>query len=126
MKRIILNILAGLLGLFMVNAGLNKFFNYMPVPDNLPEPIVKDSMALMEIEWLFPLIASAEILGGLLLIFPKTRALGALVLFPVLIGVLLTHIFVAPTGLPAALVIWVALLWIIYENRQKYFPLIGK
>ncbi len=124
MKHKILTVVSALLGLMMINGGLNKFLNYMPVPDNLPEPLIKDSMAMVEIEWLMPLIAVAEILGGLLVILPKTRALGVLVLFPVMVGILLTHIFVAPDGLLIALLLWAVLIWIIYENREKYLGLV--
>ncbi|MBA9076901.1 DoxX family protein [Rufibacter quisquiliarum] len=125
MKQKLLTGLSLLFGLLLINGGLNKFFNYMPVPENLPEELVKDSTALMEIAWLMPLIGFAEVLGGILIIFPKTRALGALVIFPVMVGVLLTHLLVEPTGLPIALVIWAILLWIIYENRKKYLPMVS-
>lgn len=123
MKQKILNILSILFGLMMLNGGLNKFLNYMPVPDDLPEPIMKDTMAFMEISWLMPLVAVAEILGGVLLMIPRTRALGALVIFPVMVGILLTHIFVEPSGLPIALILWAILLWTMWENREKYKPL---
>jgi hypothetical protein len=43
-----------------------------------------------------------------------------------MVGVLLTHIFVAPDGLIIALVIWAILLWIIVENKQKYLQLLKK
>src|SRR5690554_3370751 len=92
----------------------------MPVPDDIAEEMLKDMNAIVEISWLMPLIALAEITGGLLIIFPKTRAFGAVVVFPVMVGVLLTHIFVDPSGLPIALVIWAILLWILFENREKY------
>lgn len=123
MKQKILNILSILFGLMMLNGGLNKFLNYIPVPDDLPEPIMKDTMAFMEISWLMPLVAVAEILGGVLLMIPRTRALGALVIFPVMVGILLTHIFVEPSNLPIALILWAILLWAMWENREKYKPL---
>lgn len=124
MKTKVLNIISSLLGLFLINSGLNKFFNYIPVPDDLPEALVRDNMAIMEIEWLLPLIGFSELLGGLLLLFTKTRALGVLIIFPVMVGVLLTHILTAPSGLPIALIIWAIIIWIIYENRERYLPLI--
>ncbi|HLW41417.1 MAG TPA: DoxX family protein [Flavobacterium sp.] len=123
MKQKILTVLSVLFGLLLLNGGLNKFFNYMPVPEDMAEEMVKDFGAIMEISWLMPLIAIAEIIGGLLIIFPKTRALGAVVIFPVAVGILLTHIFVDTSGLLIALVIWAILLWIIYENREKYRPM---
>jgi len=124
MKNKIFNVVSIIFSLLLMNGGLNKFFNYMPVPDGLPEELIKDNLAIMEIVWLMPLIGTAELLGGFLILFPKTRALGALVVFPVMVGVLLTHLTVAPEGLVIAAVIWAILLWIIYENREKFLQLI--
>jgi len=119
MKRIIFTILSVLFGLQFVNAGLNKFFNYIPVPEEIPEEVLKDFQAITEIVWLMPLIGIAEIVGGLLVIIPKTRTLGALVLFPVMVGILCTHIFVDTTALPLVLIYLALLLWILFESREK-------
>jgi len=124
MKKKILFVASLLFGLIFINAGLNKFFNYMPVPVDLPENLVKMSAAMMEIGWLMPLIAVAEIAGGVLFITNKFRALGAIIIFPVMAGILLTHFTVAPSGLPLPLVLLVILIWGMIENREKYLPLI--
>lgn len=123
-KDKILFVVALLFGLMFINAGLNKFLNYMPVPTNLPEKLLKAMAALMAINWLLPLIGIAEIIGGLLIIIPKTRALGALMIFPVMVGILLTHIYIDRSGLPMALALAVILVWIMVENRAKYLLLI--
>jgi uncharacterized membrane protein YphA (DoxX/SURF4 family) len=107
-----------------INAGLNKFLNYMPVPKSMPEGLVKVMGAFMTIKWLLPLAGIAEILGGILVIPRKTRALGAIIIFPVMIGILLTNIVNAPSGLPLALVLLAINLWIIVENRDRYAPMI--
>lgn len=124
MKNKILTAVSAIFGLLLINGGLNKFLEYMPTPDNLNPELVKDFEAIDEISWLLPLIGIAEILGGALIIFPKTRALGALIVFPVMVGVLLTHIFVDPDQLVTAIVIWVILLWIIFDNRRKYLVIL--
>ena len=124
MKNKILFGISLLFGLIFINAGLNKFFNYMPVPDDLPENMLKVMEAFMTIGWLMPLVAVVEIIGGILFIIPKTRALGALVIFPIIVGILLTHIVNAPSGLPIAIVLLLINLWVLYENREKYFPII--
>lgn len=124
MKNKVLTIISVLFGLMFINAGLNKFLNYIPVPDDLPEAMVEMSTAMMQISWLMPLIAIVEILGGLLMISNKFRALGAIVIFPIMIGILLTHINVAPSGLPLAIVLFAILLWVMYENREKYMALV--
>ena len=124
MKSKILFIVSLLFGLMFINSGLNKFFNYMPMPKEIPAELLKIMGALMTITWLIPLIAVAEIVGGLLFITNKFRALGAIILFPVLVGILLTHILLAPSGLPLAIVLWGIELWVIIENREKYLPMI--
>lgn len=124
MKKKILLGVSILFGLMFINSGLNKFFNYMPMPKDLPENLMRIMTVFMEIGWLIPLIAVAEIVGGTLFITNKYRALGAIIIFPVMIGILLTHIVNAPSGLPVALVLLAINLWVIIENREKYLPMI--
>jgi len=124
MKKKILLVISILFGLIFINSGLNKFFNYMPMPVEMPENMLKLMNAFMEIGWLMPLVAVAEIAGGILFTIPKYRALGAIIIFPVMIGILLTHIFNAPSGLPMAIVLIAINIWIIIENRDKYMPMI--
>jgi len=124
MKKKILFVVSLLFGLMFINSGLNKFFNYMPMPKNMPENMMKVMAAFMEIGWLMPLIAVAEIVGGILFITNKFRALGAIIIFPVLIGILLTHIIIAPSGLPIALVLMGIEIWVIIENQEKYLPMV--
>ena len=124
MKKKILLGVSILYGLMFINSGLNKFFNYMPMPKDMPEKMMKFMAAFMEIGWLLPLIAVAEIVGGILFIIPKFRALGAVIISPVLAGILLTHIFIEPSGLPIALILLAIHLWVIIENREKYLPMI--
>lgn len=113
--KILKTILFCLFGLVLINGGLSKFFNYMPVPENLPEELIKDSMAMAEVSWLMPLVAAAELVGGLLILIPRTRPLGILIIFPVLVGGLLTHLTVAPQGLPMIIVLWLIALWMIAD-----------
>jgi len=124
MKKKILFVVSLLFGLMFINSGLNKFFNYMPMPKDMPESMMKLFGAFMEIGWLIPLIAVIEIVGGVLFITNKYRALGAIMIFPIMIGVLLTHITKAPSGLPIALILFAINVWVIIENREKYMPMI--
>lgn len=125
MKQKILFGVCLLFGLMFINAGLNKFFNYMPMPEDMPESMMKVMGAFMQISWLMPLVAVAEILGGILIIISKYGALGAIIAFPIVTGILLTNIFNAPSGLSIALVFLAVNLWVIFENRKKYMPMIN-
>lgn len=124
MKTKILFVLCLLFGLMFINAGLNKFFFYMPMPENPPAEGMKDFAAMMEISWLMPLVAVAEIIGGLLVIIPRTRALGALIIFPIMVGILLTHLLVDTSNVAVALVLAGILGWMMYENKERYLPII--
>jgi len=123
MKKKILFVVCLLFGLMFINAGLNKFFNYMPVPKDMPENAMAMFGAIMKIKWLMPLIGMAEIIGGILVIIPKYRALGAIIILPVLVGILLTAISLS-SGLLMALILFAVLVWIIIENREKYLPMV--
>ena len=124
MKHKILLGFSILFGLMFINSGLNKFFNYIPVPKDMPESMLTLMAAFMEIGWLIPLVAIVEIIGGILFITNKYRALGAIIILPVMVGILLIHIINAPSGLPIALVLFAINSWVIVENRKNYLPMI--
>ncbi len=124
MKKIILLIVGILFGLMFINSGLNKFFQYMPMPEDMPEEAIKMMTAMMEMKWLMPLLALVEIIGGLLFMIPKFRALGAIIIFPVMVGIILTHLVVIPDGLVMAIILMTVNLWVIIENWNKYLPMI--
>lgn len=124
MKKKIFFVVCLLLGLMFINAGLNKFFNYIPVPEDLPEPQVRMFMAMIQIKWLMPLVGAAEVLGGILLIIPRLRALGALILCPILAGIILTCVSVAPEGFITVLLVTAAWTWVVVENRERYLAVV--
>lgn len=119
-------ILSLLFGLMFINAGLNKFFNYMPMEKPTPEQM-KIFSAFGEIGWLMPLVGIVEIIGGILFIFPKTRALGAIVILPVMVGIV-AHVFTLDksTSMMATVgVMFLINLWMIIDNREKYRHLVS-
>jgi putative oxidoreductase len=115
-----------LFGLMFLNAGLDKFLHYMPVP-KLSEVEMKLFAAFGEIGWLLPLVGTVEIIGGLLFIFPKTRALGAIVILPVMVGIVLHNAYRVPTsaGITISLVLFLINIWILADNSKKYKALIS-
>jgi uncharacterized membrane protein YphA (DoxX/SURF4 family) len=107
----------------MINSGLNKFFNYMPMPE-MTEEMMQIMGGFMTIKWIFPLVAIIEIIGGTLIAIPKTRALGALVILPVMAGIVVHHLVHDPASIVIALVLFGINLWAIAANWQKYRPII--
>lgn len=124
MKKKILFVVSILFGLMFINSGLNKFLNFMPVPEDMPESLTQLIAAMTEIGWLMPLVGGVEVVAGLLFVIPKYRALGAIMMFPIMVGIMLTHTITDTSGLPVAAVLFVINLWVIFENREKYKPMI--
>lgn len=123
MKNKILLVFTILFGLMMVNSGLNKLFNYIPVPELTPEQTAVFS-AFSTIKWIFPFVAIIEILGGILIAIPKYRALGAIVILPVMAGIIAHHATHEPGTLLIPLIMLAINLWAIADNWPKYRYLI--
>jgi len=115
-----------LFGLMFINAGLDKFFHYMPMPE-ITEEQKKLFAAFGEISWLMPLVGAVELIGGLLFIFPKTRALGAIVILPVMVGIVLHNLtkFPTTTGITISLILAAINLLMLIDNREKYKVLLS-
>lgn len=123
MKNKILTVLSILFALMMVNSGLNKIFNYMPMPE-MSENMMLIMGGFMTIKWIFPLVALVEIVGGVLIAIPRTRALGAIVILPVMIGILVHHLVHDPASSVIAVVLFAINGWAIADNWSKYKPMI--
>jgi len=119
--KIVKLILFSLFALMFINAGLDKFFHYMPMPENMPEEMQKVGTAFMQIPWLMPLVGITEIIGGILVLYPKTRTLGAIVLLPVMVGIITHNFTVAPSGsgIGVGLVMLVINIWLLFDNKEK-------
>lgn len=120
--KIVKTILCTLFGLMFVNAGLDKFLHYMPMPEMRPEDL-KIYEAMGTLVWLMPLVGFIEFLGGALFIFPKTRALGAIVILPIMVGIILHNAVFMPSGLVIAGPLFLINVWMIFNNWDKYKPM---
>jgi hypothetical protein len=95
----------------------------MPIPPLEPE-VVKVGEAFLSIKWLLPLVGAVELIAGLLFLFSKTRLLGAMMIFPVMIGILLHNAVYMPSGLLIAGVLFGINLWVLYDHKQTIRSLI--
>lgn len=123
MKNKILTVLCILFGLMMVNAGLNKFFNYMPIPE-MSDSMMRVIGGFMAIKWILPLVAIVEIIAGVLIAIPKTRALGAIIILPVMVGIVIHHLVHDISGVGIGLILFGINIWAIIANWHKYEPII--
>jgi putative oxidoreductase len=123
MKEKILMVLCLLFGLGMIVFGANKLVPFMPMPE-LTEQQKTLFGAFGTIKWLMPLIGVIEILGGLLIAIPKTRALGAIIILPVMTGIIIHNITYDPAGLAIPAVFAIINILAIADNKNRYMPMI--
>lgn len=119
--KILKTIVFTLFAVMFINAGLDKFLHYMPMPTDLPEEAKKVFGAFMQVPWLMPLVGAMELIGGLLVLYPKTRTLGAIILLPIMVGILAHNFTVAPAapGIGIAVVLFLINIWILVDNKHK-------
>nr|WP_297919568.1 hypothetical protein [uncultured Allomuricauda sp.] len=91
MKSVFQKVSFGVLALVMVVFGLNKFLGFIPVEPPM-DPTAQRFLGSMFTTYLFKVVAMAEIIGGVLLMFPKVRLLGWLILSPVVFNIVSFHI----------------------------------
>ena len=124
MKEKILMVLCALLGLGMMVFGANKLYPFMPMPELSEQQKILFG-AFGTIKWLMPLVGTVEILGGLLIAIPKTRALGAIVILPVMVGIIVhTLTFFDPGHVAIPAVFVIINLWAITDNIHRYKAMI--
>src|ERR1700751_339191 len=105
-----------LLGFAFVVFGSNIFFHFMPAPPP-PATLAGDfSKALMQSHYIY-VVGLLQVIGGLLLLIGRYVPLGLTLLGPVILNILLFHIFLDHTGLPIAIVVGVFALFLLWRYR---------
>ena len=113
-----------LLGLLFVLTGSNIFFNFLPMPQKPPPPLAVDfTKALMQSHYMY-VVGLLQVSGGLLLLIGRYVPLGLTLLGPVIVNILLFHIFLAPEGLLVALVVAVLALFLLWRYRTNFAGLV--
>jgi putative oxidoreductase len=104
-----------LMGLVFTVFGLNGFLNFIP-PAPAP-PIAMQFVGAMITSHYMVAVFLLELAGGVLLLANRYVPLALTVLWPVIVNILLFHTFMAPAGLPLALIVTV--LWGIVAYRFR-------
>jgi len=111
-----------LLGIILIVFGLNKFVNFIPLPE-LPENAGKFMSSLIETGYVLKVVGALEVIIGIMLILKKWTAFALILLVPISINILLFHLFLDLPGLSVALLIAVLNGVLIYKHWKQYTPL---
>ena len=104
-----------LLGLIFLVFGLNGFLNFLPMP--APTGLAGQFFGALFASHYLIVILLVQIIGAVLLLINQYVPLALTLLGPVLVNILCFHVFMAPSGLPLALV--VTLLWAVVFSRNR-------
>jgi len=122
--KITIIIARSLLGLIFAVFGSNAFLHFIPMPP-LSGPGGAFIGAMYETGYLY-VVASCQVVGGLILLSGRFTPLGLTLLGPVLVNILCFHIFMNHAGLPLALVVAALALFLLWQNRSAFVGILRK
>lgn len=117
-----------LLGLLFLMAAIPILFHLIP-PDKMPPPpteTAKMFMGAFATTGYLTLVKVCELVGAILVMIPKTRNYGLLVLGPIIINILAFHLFVgkpADALNPMVIAIVVLALYLLAVGRKQFAAL---
>ena len=123
--KVVTIIVRVLLGLMFVVFGSNIFFHFIPVPPQEPSLATDFSKALMGSGYMY-VIGFLQVAGGLLLLIGRYVPLGLTLLGPVIVNILLFHIFLERSGLPMAIVVSALALFLLWRYRANFAGLVKR
>jgi putative oxidoreductase len=121
--KVLIIIVRTLLGLAFVVFGLNAFLHFIPAPP--PQGLAGDFTKALFVSHYFYVIAILQIVGGALLMLGRFVPLGLTLLGPVIVNILLFHIFLERSGLAIAVVVSVLALFLLWAYRAAFRGLLA-
>jgi hypothetical protein len=83
------------------------------------------STAMMNTGFLFQLVKGTEVLCGLLLLVNRFVPLALVVLAPVIVNIVMVHVFLAPANMAMAFVILALELYLAWAYRSAFRPMLA-
>lgn len=107
-----------LLGLVFLIFGANGFLHFIPMPP--PTGAAGQFMGAIYGTGYLIIIFLLELIPAILLLVGKYVPLALTLLAPVIVNILLFHVFLAPAGLPIALLVTVLWFLVFYSRREAF------
>lgn len=125
--RIAVPVARVLLGLLFFVFGLGGLLNWFPPPppESLPPKLVAFDAAMRSSGYLFELVKGTETVMGALLLVNRFVPLALVILAPVIVNIVLVHLLLAPSGLPVAIVVLALAVYLFWNHRRAYAPLLA-
>jgi uncharacterized membrane protein YphA (DoxX/SURF4 family) len=108
-----------LLGLVFTVFGLNGFLGFLNMGP-LPSGAAGQFIGALVVSHYFWVVAALQIAGGVLLLAGRYVPLALVLLGPVIVNILLYHVFLNPTGFAPGIVVSVLWLVVFYAKRHNF------
>lgn len=117
--KIAMIIVRTLMGLLFLAASIVVLFNLVPKPE-LTGAIKTFNDGMEAAPYFIPLLKVTELLCGLAFISDRFVPLATIVIAPVIINIFLFHLFLDLSGLPVAIFLVAANIFVAYYYRKSY------
>ena len=121
--KIAMIIVRTLLGLLFIFASITYFFNLVPQPE-MTGSTKAFNEGLQAVGYFMPLLKVTELVCGLALVAGRFVPLVTVILAPIIINIFMFHTFIDRTGLPIALFLVLANIFLAYCYRTSYAGLL--
>ena len=121
--RIVTMIARFLLALIFIVFGLNGFLHFIDMGP-MPTGLAGQFMGALIQSHYFWVVAALQVIGGVLLLAKRYVPLGLVLLGPVIVNILLYHIFLNPAGIGMAIAVTVLWLIVFYDEREHFMSFI--
>lgn len=106
-----------LMGFVCTVLGLNGFLNFLPMPKTAFPAFF---LALLATGYMLKLVSATLLVSGILLLANRLVPFALLLMAPLMVNVLLYHIFLDPGGIGLALVVTAMEIYLAWVNRAAY------
>jgi putative oxidoreductase len=113
-----------LLGAIFLVFGLNGFLHFLPM--TLPPGTAGQFVGAMAVSNYILPVFLLEVSGAVLLLINRYVPLGLTLLAPVIVNIVLFHGFMAPAGLPLAIVVVILWLLVAHSVRSAFAGILQK
>jgi len=115
-----------LLGLIFVVMGLNGFLNFIPQPSTpMPARALAFLGALAGTGYLVAVASAIQVVAGALLMANRWVPLALALLAPIIVNIVLLHLFLAPALIGPAIVVFLLEVYLAWAYRAAFGPMLA-
>jgi putative oxidoreductase len=121
--KIAMIIVRTLMGLLFIFGAVVFLFNLF-TPPPMEGPLKTFNEGLAATGYFFTFLKITELVCGILLVVGRFVPLALVILSPIILNILMVHLFLDRSGLPVAIFLVLANIFIAYYYRDRFEPLL--